>query len=67
MALKAAVDAAQAAVDVATDQYSNGLSDFNNVLDAQRSLLGYQEQWINSEGTVSLNSVRLYKTLGGGW
>jgi NodT family efflux transporter outer membrane factor (OMF) lipoprotein len=66
-ALFSAVDAAKAAQDLAVDRYRNGLSDFNNVLDAQRSLLRFQEQLALSEGTVSQNAVRLYKALGGGW
>jgi outer membrane protein TolC len=52
---------------VAQDKYKNGLSDFNNVLDAQRSLLTFEEQLAVSEGTISINLVRLYKALGGGW
>ncbi len=66
-ALMQAADAARNALDVAKDQYKNGLSDFNNVLDAQRSLLLYQEQLALSEGVISANLVRLYKALGGGW
>lgn len=66
-ALSAAVDAAKAAEELAVDRYRSGLSDFNNVLDAQRSLLRFQEQLALSEGTVSQNAVRLYKALGGGW
>jgi outer membrane protein TolC len=66
-ALARAAAAARAAEELATDQYRNGLSDFNNVLDAQRSLLGFQEQLAGSEGAVSENAVRLYKALGGGW
>ena len=66
-ALSTAVDAATAAEELAVDRYRSGLSDFNNVLDAQRSLLRFQEQLALSEGTVSQNAVRLYKALGGGW
>ncbi len=66
-ALTQAVDAARNALEVAQDKYKNGLSDFNNVLDAQRSLLAYQEQLALSEGVISVNLVRLYKALGGGW
>lgn len=66
-ALLNAVDAAQNALAVAQDKYKNGLSDFNNVLDAQRSLLTFEEQLAVSEGTISINLVRLYKALGGGW
>ncbi len=65
--LKLAIQAAQSAESIALDRYRNGLTDFNNVLDAQRSLLGLQEQLVISEGTVSQNAVRLYKALGGGW
>jgi outer membrane protein TolC len=61
------VASATAAEKVAGDQYQNGLSDFNNVLDAQRSLLSFQEELAISKGKVSKNAVRLYKALGGGW
>jgi hydrophobe/amphiphile efflux-1 (HAE1) family protein/NodT family efflux transporter outer membrane factor (OMF) lipoprotein len=66
-ALAQAVDAAKEAQQLAADRYRSGLSDFNNVLDAQRSLLVFQERLALSEGTVSQNAVRLYKALGGGW
>ncbi|NWH06248.1 efflux RND transporter permease subunit [Desulfobacter latus] len=67
ISLRCAVQAACAAEKLAQDQYRNGLADFNNVLDAQRSLLSFQEKLAVSEGTVSRNAVRLYKALGGGW
>ncbi len=66
-ALRDAVQAAQRAVEVSQDQYINGLSDFNNVLDAQRSLLSLQDSLAVSEGEISTHLVRLYKALGGGW
>ena len=65
--LSEATQAAQKAVDLAQHRYQAGLTDFNNVLDAQRSLLSFQEQLAQSEGTVTSNLVRLYKALGGGW
>jgi len=65
--LREATDAAQKAVDLAQHKYQAGLTDFNNVLDAQRSLLSFQEQLTQSDGTVTSNLVRLYKALGGGW
>jgi outer membrane protein TolC len=52
---------------VAQDQYQAGLVDFNNVLDAQRSLLILQDQLDQSNGAVTSNLIRLYKALGGGW
>lgn len=65
--LKSGVDAAQTAVEVAIDKYKNGLTDFNNVIDAQRSLLALQDDYIVSEGQVTSNIVRIFKALGGGW
>ena len=59
--------AAQRAVDLAQYKYQTGLADFSNVLDAQRSLLSFQDQLAQSEGTITSNLVRLYKALGGGW
>jgi len=65
--LSKAATAAQRAALVAKDQYQAGLVDFNNVLDAQRSLLILQDVLNQSNGAVITNLVRLYKALGGGW
>lgn len=65
--LAAATSAAQKAVQLAQDQYKVGLVDFSNVLDAQRSLLSFQDQLAQSNGAVTSNLIRLYKALGGGW
>ena len=65
--LKHAVDAAQRAADLAQDRYAAGLVDFSNVLDAQRSLLSFQDNLAQSEGTVTTNLISLYKALWGGW
>ncbi len=66
-ALIEATRAAELATSLATQQYNAGLIDFQVVLDAQRSLLSLQDQLATSEGEVSLNLIRLYKALGGGW
>ncbi len=65
--LKSGVEAARTAVEVATDRYKNGLSDFSNVINAQRALLVLQEEYIVSEGQVTSNIVQIFKALGGGW
>ena len=65
--LQEAAQAAQKAVELAKHKYQVGLTDFNNVLEAQRSLLTFQDQLAQSNGTVTSNLVRLYKALGGGW
>lgn len=66
-ALTESARAAEQAVKLAEDQYEAGLIDFNNVLDAQRSLLNFQDQLAASDGAVTSNLIRLYKALGGGW
>jgi outer membrane protein TolC len=43
------------------------LTDFQNVLDMQRSLTGQQDLMASSEGAVANNLVRIYTALGGGW
>ena len=62
-----AAKAGQAAFDLARDQYSSGLVDFQTVLDMQRSLLTVQDQLAVSDGKITSSLIRLYKALGGGW
>ncbi|MGN0846268.1 MAG: efflux transporter outer membrane subunit [Kiritimatiellia bacterium] len=64
--LQGAVKAATDAVNISQDLYKNGLADFNNVLDAQRSLLTLEEALTLSRGDITLNLIALYKALGGG-
>ncbi|MDR3230808.1 MAG: efflux transporter outer membrane subunit [Synergistaceae bacterium] len=65
--LRSGVVAARAALAVANDKYRQGLSDFNNVIGAQRALLALEEACALSEGQKASNVVRIYKALGGGW
>ena len=65
--LHEATEAARQAVGLARQKFEAGLTDFNNVLDGQRSLFSFQEQLAQSEGAIASNLVRLYKALGGGW
>ena len=66
-ALTKAANAARDAVAIARNQYANGISDFNSVLDAQRSLLVFEEAVTVSKGAITENLIRVYKALGGGW
>ena len=61
------VFAAQKSVDLVRELYENGLTDFNNVLDMQRSLTFQQDLLAESQGEVANNLVRIYTSLGGGW
>ena len=52
---------------LANQLYANGLSNFINVLDAERSLYQAQDALVQSDRTISANLIALYKSLGGGW
>jgi NodT family efflux transporter outer membrane factor (OMF) lipoprotein len=67
MALRDAVTSNRRAVDLATRLYTQGQTDFLNVLTAQRSLFASEESLVQSDRTVAANLVALYKALGGGW
>lgn len=62
-----ALQAAERAEALASDQYQAGLVSYNNVLDAQRALLQLKDEWELSNGATFTSLVRLYKSLGGGW
>lgn len=65
--LNRATDATQRAVDLVTTQYVSGLTNFQNVLDTQRTLFQLQQQLASSRGRRVQNLVSLYRALGGGW
>ena len=64
--LQGAVKAATDAVTISQDLYKNGLKDFNNVLDAQRSRLQLEEELVISRGQITRELIGLYRALGGG-
>lgn len=66
-ALEEAVKQAKLTLDLSLDLYKNGLADFQNVLDAQRYLLNYQNSLATSKGNSMQALIQLYKALGGGW
>ncbi len=66
-ALADAVAANRKAVELSTRLYSDGQTDFLNVLQAQRSLYTSEDALAQSNRNVSTNLVALYKAVGGGW
>jgi outer membrane protein, multidrug efflux system len=66
-ALTEAVAANREAVDLAMQLYTQGQTDFLNVLTAQRSLYAAEDALVQSERTVATDLVAVYKALGGGW
>lgn len=65
--LSARADASHHALQLAQDQYRQGMVTYLTVLDAQRQYLGAQSDLTTSTATISGNLVRLYNALGGGW
>lgn len=61
------VKAAQRSAKLALIQYREGATDFQRVLDAERSLLQEQNNLAESSSSVTTNLIALYKALGGGW
>jgi NodT family efflux transporter outer membrane factor (OMF) lipoprotein len=55
------------ALDLAREQYRQGLIPFLQVLTDEQQLLAAEQQDAQSTTTVSTNLVSLYKALGGGW
>jgi NodT family efflux transporter outer membrane factor (OMF) lipoprotein len=57
----------QRAYDLALAKYTRGLTNYLNVLEAQRSLYTAQDALAESQATVQTDLVAFYKALGGGW
>ena len=55
------------AFDLSLDLYKQGLTPFQNVLDAQRSLLTYENTLVKAKGYSLVCLVQMYQALGGGW
>jgi NodT family efflux transporter outer membrane factor (OMF) lipoprotein len=65
--LSDAMVAGQRAVDLATARYNRGLTDFLNVVDAERQFYDLQEEYAEAQVSQGEQFVQLYKSLGGGW
>ncbi len=66
-ALEHSVQASLETLDMSTKLYKDGLTGFQDVLDAQRSLLLAESDLDKARGNTSIQLVGLYKALAGGW
>ena len=66
-ALAGAAYAARNAAQLARQQYSAGLIDFQAVLDTERTVLTVEDSLAGTRTDGLLALIRLYKALGGGW
>ncbi len=61
------VHASQRAYDAATQRFRQGVDNYLNVLDAQRSLYSARQTLVDTRLARLSNLVTLYMVLGGGW
>ncbi len=66
-ALGHSVQASRETLDMSTKLYKDGLTSFQDVLDAQRSLLAVESSLDEARGNTGIQLVGLYKALAGGW
>lgn len=65
--LTQAVTATRRSMELVETLYKSGLTDFQNVLDTQRSLRTQQDFLAASQGAQLQSLIRIYKSFGGGW
>jgi outer membrane protein, multidrug efflux system len=65
--LTQAAAASERASDLARQRFRGGLTDFVNVLEAERDALSVQDSLAQSRTQTATSLVAVYKALGGGW
>lgn len=65
--LREAMNQNRETLTLSLELYRQGLTEYQNVLDAQRSLLTYQNYLVQAHGNSLIYLVKLYEALGGGW
>ncbi len=65
--LSAQVEHARLALDIARSRYRQGVEEYINVLNAQRTQLLAEQRLSQSTTDLGLDLVQLFKALGGGW
>jgi multidrug efflux system outer membrane protein len=65
--LRMSVDSARQAYELGRERYLAGATDYQTLLNVQRSLLTAQDSEVQAHVDVLTASVLLYKALGGGW
>jgi outer membrane protein TolC len=67
VSLREAVNQNNETLTLSLELYKQGLTEFQNVLDAQRSLFTCQDYLVQARGASLVYLVQLYEALGGGW
>ena len=66
-ALNDAFQQSQLTLDLAIEQYKNGLTGYQTVLSSQISLLNYENSLVEARTASLRYLIELYQALGGGW
>jgi NodT family efflux transporter outer membrane factor (OMF) lipoprotein len=64
---QSAVTSAQRSVELAMSAYREGATDYQRVIDSQRSLLQEENDFAQTSSSTATSLIALYKALGGGW
>ena len=67
VALREVVVQGETTLRLSLDLYKRGLTTFQNVLDALRSVLSYQNSLVSAQGGSLSYLIQLYRSVGGGW
>lgn len=62
-----ALVASRDAVTLATQRYNRGLTDYLNVVEAERAEYSIEEQYAATQASVDDQFIGVYRDLGGGW
>jgi NodT family efflux transporter outer membrane factor (OMF) lipoprotein len=65
--LETALIASQRAVTLANERYERGLTDYLNVVDAERQQYDIEEQYTGAQVAAAEEFIELFRSLGGGW
>ena len=67
VSLREAVNQNRETLTLSLELYKQGLIEYQSVLDAQRTLLTYQDYLVQAQGGSLIYLIKLYEALGGGW
>lgn len=62
-----AMTASARALELAEQRYQRGLTDFLNVIDAERQAYALQSEYTSAQQSAAEALIYLYRSLGGGW
>ena len=60
------VESAKQILDLSLDKYKNGLTDFSEVLNAEKNKLAAEQTYLQSKADLYVNIIKFYKAVGGG-